>query len=99
MRCWGLHELANPALLSRFLFSGLLRVAPYCVLSGIRVVSISSSLRHSIEREMKDRKRVFLPFRCLCKWVTNSEKTRVPQNSYSQVQEDERLPRHHQSTT
>jgi hypothetical protein len=35
----GLHSLANPAYLKRFLCSGLLRVAPYCVPGGIRVVS------------------------------------------------------------
>jgi hypothetical protein len=34
-----LHSLANPAYLKRFLCSGLLRVAPYCVPGGIRVVS------------------------------------------------------------
>ena len=37
----GVAGLANPVYLSRFLFSGLLRVAPYCAPSGIRVVSIS----------------------------------------------------------
>ena len=36
-RCRGLHELANPAYLSRFLFSGLPVVAPYCVPGGVRV--------------------------------------------------------------
>jgi hypothetical protein len=36
-----LQGLANPAYLSGFLFSGLLRVAPYCVPGGIRVVSMS----------------------------------------------------------
>src|SRR5918995_2210613 len=41
MRCRGLHRLANPAYLSRFLFSALLRVALYCARGGIRVVSIS----------------------------------------------------------
>ena len=39
MRCRGVHRLANPPFLSGFLCSGLLRVAPYCALSGIRVVS------------------------------------------------------------
>jgi hypothetical protein len=34
-----LHRNANPAYLKGLLFSGLLRVAPYCVLGGIRVVS------------------------------------------------------------
>jgi hypothetical protein len=38
-----LQEVANPAYLSDFLFSGLLRVAPYCVPGGIRVVSIALS--------------------------------------------------------
>jgi hypothetical protein len=31
--------LANPPYLSGFLFSGMLRVAPYCVPGGVRVVS------------------------------------------------------------
>jgi integrase len=39
MRCWGLHRVAYPAYLGRFLFSGLLSVALYCVRGGIRVVS------------------------------------------------------------
>jgi hypothetical protein len=39
----GLQEGANPAYLSRFLYSGLLRVASYCVPGGVRVVSMSSS--------------------------------------------------------
>jgi hypothetical protein len=38
-RCRGVHGFANAAYLSRFLFSALLRVAPYCVPGGIRVVS------------------------------------------------------------
>src|SRR5215211_4893959 len=41
MRCRGLPGVANPAFLGGFLFSGLLRVAPYCAPGGIRVVSIS----------------------------------------------------------
>src|SRR5918994_680586 len=40
MRCRGLHRLANPAYLSRFPFSALPCVAPYCVPGGVRVVSI-----------------------------------------------------------
>src|SRR5215210_4339454 len=40
MRCRGLHNLANPAFLSRFLFCGLPSVAPYCVTGGVSVVSI-----------------------------------------------------------
>src|SRR5215213_3853683 len=39
MRCRGVHKLANPAYLGGFLCSALLRVAPYCVPGGIRVVS------------------------------------------------------------
>src|SRR5215208_6536243 len=35
----GLHRFANPAYLGGFLFSGLLRVAPYCAPGGIRLVS------------------------------------------------------------
>src|SRR5215217_619478 len=36
MRCRSLHGLANPAYLGGFLCSALLRVAPYCVPSGVR---------------------------------------------------------------
>jgi glyoxylase-like metal-dependent hydrolase (beta-lactamase superfamily II) len=39
MRCGGVHGVANAAYLGDFLFSGLLRVARYCVPGGIRVVS------------------------------------------------------------
>src|SRR5215212_7195966 len=43
MRCRSVHRLADPAYLSRFLFPGLPCVTPYCVLGGVRVVSISPS--------------------------------------------------------
>jgi hypothetical protein len=33
------QRVANPAYLGGFLCSGLLRVAPYCIPGGIRVVS------------------------------------------------------------
>ncbi len=39
MCCRGLHNLENPAYLSRFPFSGLPCIAPYCVPGGVRVVS------------------------------------------------------------
>ena len=39
MCCRGVQGIANPAYLGGFLFSCLLRVAPYCVPGGIRVVS------------------------------------------------------------
>jgi hypothetical protein len=39
MRCRGMHRVANLPFLGGFLFSGLLRVAPYCVRGGVRVVS------------------------------------------------------------
>jgi hypothetical protein len=39
MCCRGLHRNASPPYLSLFLFSTLLRVAPYCVPGGIREVS------------------------------------------------------------
>ena len=39
MLCWELLGLANTAYLKGFLFSGLPRVAPYCIPGGIRVVS------------------------------------------------------------
>src|SRR5215212_4230312 len=43
MCCRGLHAVAKPAYLSRFLFSALLRVARHCVPGGVRMVSISLS--------------------------------------------------------
>jgi hypothetical protein len=80
----------------------VLCLAPCCTVlrsrwyqNGINI----APLRPCMGREMKDRKRVLMDFRCLCKWVTNSEKTRVSQNSYSQVRQGARLPWHHQSTT
>jgi hypothetical protein len=45
MRCRGLHKVANPPYLSGFLCSGLLRVAPYCVPGGVRVVSSDVSFQ------------------------------------------------------
>jgi hypothetical protein len=39
----GVQRGAEPAFLGRYLFSGLPHVAPYCVRSGVRVVSILSS--------------------------------------------------------
>src|SRR5215213_4399191 len=45
--CNGLHRLANTAFLSGFLCSKLLRVAPYCVRGGIRVVSTETELLHN----------------------------------------------------
>jgi hypothetical protein len=39
MRCRGVQGIANAAYLKGFPFSVLLRVAPYCVPSGIRAVS------------------------------------------------------------
>src|SRR5215217_5172408 len=54
MRCRGLHRLAIPAYLSGFLCSALLRVAPYCVRGGIRLVSnaplIGSPRRGPLDR-------------------------------------------------
>jgi hypothetical protein len=49
MCCRGLHELANAPYLSRFLFSGLPCVAPYCAPGGVRVVSkLPSYLRNAV---------------------------------------------------
>src|SRR5919107_5837214 len=45
MRCGGVQRIANAAYLEGFLFPALLRVAPYCVPGGIRVVS--NSVRNS----------------------------------------------------
>ena len=39
MRCRSLHGFAITPYLRAFLFSGSLRVAPYCVPGGVRVVS------------------------------------------------------------
>ena len=43
-RFWVLQAFAKPAYLSRFLFYGLLCVAPYCAPGGVRVVSSSGSV-------------------------------------------------------
>ena len=50
MRCRGLHEVAKPAYLEGLICSGLLSVAPYCVLGGIRVVSSEAQLLHDSAR-------------------------------------------------
>src|SRR5687768_13280075 len=47
MRCRGLQRLANAAYLEGFPFPALLRVAPYCVPGGVRVVSTSPSYPHN----------------------------------------------------
>jgi hypothetical protein len=39
MRCRGVQGVANAAYLEGFPFPALLSVAPYCALSGVRVVS------------------------------------------------------------
>src|SRR5215216_1109225 len=52
-RCRGVQRLANPAYLKGFLFSALLRVAPYCVPGGIRVVSMSPSYRSSTKSSLR----------------------------------------------
>src|SRR5215211_6487030 len=46
-----MHEVAIPVYLSRFLFSGLLSVAPYCVPGGIRVVSgrVTATVRQQVQ--------------------------------------------------
>jgi hypothetical protein len=46
MCCRGVQRIANPPYLEGFPFPALLSVAPYCVPSGIRVVSIQASLLH-----------------------------------------------------
>ena len=55
MRCRGMQRLANDAYLSGFLCSALLRVAPYCVPGGIRVVSILSSYPRSSKGSLRAR--------------------------------------------
>ncbi len=40
IRCQALHTIADPLYLSRFLFSALPRVAPYCLPGGVKVVSV-----------------------------------------------------------
>ena len=44
MRCRGVQGIANAAYLEGLLFPALLRVAPYCVPGGIRMVSGGRSL-------------------------------------------------------
>jgi hypothetical protein len=48
MRCRGLPRVTNLPYLKGFLFSGLLRVAPYCVPGSVRVVSIEVELVHDL---------------------------------------------------
>src|SRR5215216_1811909 len=73
MCCRGLHGLAIPVYLSRFLFSGLLRVAPYCAPGGIRVVLTgifgdarcrSSYSAHGWPDRVSDEGRIALFYRC-----------------------------------
>ena len=46
-----MHELANVPYLSRFLFSALPHVAPYCAPGGIRVVSKDTGNQGSVRLE------------------------------------------------
>ena len=46
MGCWALQGFANAAYLEGFPFPALLRVAPYCVPGGIRVVSKDPGLSY-----------------------------------------------------
>src|SRR5215208_7637993 len=61
MCCRGVQRLANPAYLEGFPFPALLRVAPYCVLGGIRVVSGARVLRNSPTRKKASAACLFLP--------------------------------------
>jgi hypothetical protein len=61
MRCRGLHRLANPAYLSRFLFCDLPCVAPYCVPSGVRVVSKLVTHKFSIHAGERSAEEVLKP--------------------------------------
>src|SRR5918998_5653362 len=45
MRCKGVQKVAKPAYLEGFPFPALLRVAPYRVPDGIRVVSVAPRIR------------------------------------------------------
>jgi hypothetical protein len=45
MCCRDSHGIADPAFLAGFLCCGLLRVAPYCVPGGVRVVSRDTPVR------------------------------------------------------
>ncbi len=57
-RCRGLQGFANPVNLSRFLFSALLGVAPYCARGGIRVVSEVRGLPVPIPSQTSPRQEV-----------------------------------------
>jgi hypothetical protein len=89
--------IANAAYLEGFLFCGVLRVAPYCVPDGIRVVSISPFLQHCEDWETEDRKYGLSHLCRLCKRANIEEKARLPQNP--RIRRDERLTWHYQSTT
>src|SRR5215203_5915191 len=60
MCCRGLQRLANTAYLEGFPFPALLRVAPYCVPGGIRMVSKASVLRNSPTRKKASAACLFL---------------------------------------
>src|SRR5215211_6291341 len=55
-----MQGIANPAYLGDLLCSGLLRVAPYCVPGGIRVVSGARVLRNSPTRKKTSATCLFL---------------------------------------
>src|SRR5687767_13905932 len=60
-RCRGLQRAAIPPYLKGFPFSTLLRIAPYCVPGGIRVVSEARVLRTSPTRKKAAAACLFLP--------------------------------------
>ena len=60
MRCRGVQWDANAAHLEGFPFPALLRVAPYCVPGGIRLVSGARSLRNSPTRKKASAACLFL---------------------------------------
>src|SRR5829696_7462994 len=60
-RCRDVQGIANTAYLEGFPFPALLRVAPYCVPGGIRVVSGARVLRNSPTRKKISAACLFLP--------------------------------------
>jgi hypothetical protein len=64
----GVQGIANPAFQKGFLFSGLLRVAQYCVPGGIRVVSISPFPGHCEPPRTTLREATEAPRRAAAAW-------------------------------
>src|SRR5215207_4885927 len=92
MRCRGLHRLANPPYLKGFPFSTLLRVAPYCVPGGIRVVSKGPSV--SGDSGPKGLELLAAPARCFAASLGGELLARVPTWCREHDEQEVRAARH-----